>query len=57
MNETSRVEHYPQHPSADYGDKYKLGLAGSHYLLNDTTNLTSYCLINYGELKDIKGCS
>ena len=28
-----------------------------HYFINDDTELTSYCLDNYEELKDIKDCN
>ena len=33
--------------------KYKLGLVDNHYFIDDTTNVTSYCLDNYEEIKDI----
>ena len=28
-----------------------------HYFINGYTELTSYCLDNYGEIKDIKDCN
>ena len=28
-----------------------------HYFINDYTELTSYCLDNYEEIKDIKDCN
>ena len=28
-----------------------------HYFINDYTELTSNCLDNYDEIKDIKGCN
>ena len=56
-NGKCRVEHYPQYPSVEYDEKYKLGLADKHYFINDTTNVTSYCLENYEELKDINECN
>ena len=37
-------------------EKYNLGLVKGHYFINDYTELTSYCLDNYEELKDIKDC-
>ena len=40
---TCRVEHYGK----DYEEKYNLGLVKNHYFINDTTNVTSYCLENY----------
>ena len=55
-NEKCRVEHYPQYPSVEYDEKYKLGLVDNHYFMNDTTNVTSYCLGNE-EIKDVNGCS
>ena len=32
------------------------GLVKGHYFINDYTELTSYCLDNYEEIKDIKDC-
>ena len=49
----SRIEHYGK-----YFDKnYNLGLVKCHHFINDYTELTSYCLANYGEIKDIKDCN
>ena len=49
----SRVEHYGQ----DFDGKCNLGLVKGHYFINDYTALTSYCLENYEEVKDIKDCN
>ena len=46
----SRVEHYGKY----FDGKYNLGLVKGHYFINDYTVLTSYCLENYEEIKDIK---
>ena len=54
-NGKCRVEHYSQYPSVEYYEKYKLGLVDNHYFINGTTNVTSYCLGNYEEMKDISG--
>ena len=34
-----------------------MGLVNGHYFINDYTELTSYCLEHYGEVKDIKHCT
>ena len=34
-----------------------MGLVKGHYFINGYTELTSYCLEHYGEVKDIKGCN
>ena len=34
-----------------------MGLVKGHYFINDYTHLTSYCLENYEEVKDIKDCN
>ena len=34
-----------------------MGLVKGHYFINDYTELTSYCLDNYEEIKDIKDCN
>ena len=47
---TDRVEHYGK----DFDEKYNLGLVKGHYFINGYTKLTSYCLENYEEVKDIK---
>ena len=49
----NRVEHYGK----KYEEKYYLGLVKNHYFINDTTNVTSYCLEHYDEVKDIKQCN
>jgi len=51
--ETNRVEHYGK----DFDEKYNLGLVKGHYFINDYTELTSYCLDHYEEIKDIKDCN
>ena len=53
----SDVEHCPQSPYTEYDEKYNLGLAKSHYFINGSTELTSYCLEHYEEVKDIKDCN
>ena len=55
-NDKCRVEHYPQYPFVEYDKTYKLGLVDNHDLINDTTNVTSYCLENDEEIKDINEC-
>ena len=47
----------PQYPPVEYDEKYKLGLVDNPFLINDTTNLTSYCLGDYEEIEDVKECS
>ena len=49
----SRIEHYGK----DFGEKYNWGLVKSHCFINDYTQLSSYCLDNYEEIKDIKYCN
>ena len=44
----SRIWHYGK----DFWGKYNLGLVKNHYFRNDYTELTSYCLENYEEVKD-----
>ena len=34
-----------------------MGLVKGHYFINDYTELTSYCLDHYEEIKDIKDCN
>ena len=34
-----------------------MGLIKGHYFINDYTELTSYCLEHYEEVKDIKYCN
>ena len=53
-NEKCRVEHYPQYPSVEYDERYRLGLVDNHYFINGTTNVTYYCLESYEEIKDVK---
>ena len=48
----SKIEHYGK----DVDEKCNLGLAKGHYFINDYTELISYCLDNYEEIKDIKDC-
>ena len=49
----SRIEHQGK----DYDGKYNLGFVENHYFLNDYTELTSYSLENYEEIKDLKESS
>ena len=50
----SRVGHYGK----DFDKrKYNLGLVKGHYFINGYTELTSYCLGHYEEIKDIKDCN
>ena len=37
--------------------KYNLGLVKGHYFINGYTELTSYCLEHYGEVKYIEYCN
>ena len=53
----SDVEHYPTCPYIEYNEKYNLGLVKGHYFINDYTELTSYCLEHYEEVKEIKECN
>ena len=53
----SDVEQYPQSPHMEYDEKYNLGLVKGHYFISDYTQLTSYCLENYEEVKYIKDCN
>ena len=52
INGENRAEHYVK----DFDEKCNLGLVKGHYFINDYTELTSYCLENYEEVKDIKDC-
>ena len=52
----SDVEHYPTCPYIEYNEKYNIGLVKGHYFINDYTELTSYCLEHYEEVKEIKDC-
>ena len=52
-----RVMLTPQSPHIEYDEKYNLGLAKGHYFINDYTELTSYSLDIYEEVKDIKDCN
>ena len=45
----SRIKHYGE----DFDEKCNLGLIKNHYFINDYTELTSYCLENYEEVKDL----
>ena len=47
------VEHYGE----EYDEKYNLGLVNNHYFINDTTNVTSYCLEHYDEVKELYECN
>ena len=48
-NGENRVEHYGE----DFDEKCSLGLVKGYNFINDYTELTSYCLENYEEVKDI----
>ena len=49
----SRIEHYCKY----FDEKYNLGLVKGHFFITDYTELTSYCLDNYEEIKVIKDCN
>ena len=53
----SDVDHYPQSPHIEYNEKYNLGLVKNHYFINDYTELTSYSLDNYEQIKDMNDCN
>ena len=36
---------------------YHIGLIDEHYFIHDKTDLTSYCLTNYEEVKHISNCN
>ena len=52
-NGGNRVEHYGK----GFDEKCNLGLVQGRYFINGSTELTSYCLDNYEEIKDIKDCN
>ena len=52
-NGENRVGHYGKY----FDEQCNLGLVKGHYFINDYTELTSYCLDNYEEIKDIKDCN
>ena len=52
-NSGNRVDHY----GTGFDEKCNLGLVNRHYFINGYTQLTSYCLDNYEEIKDIKDCN
>ena len=37
--------------------QYHLGLIDEHYFIIDLTNITSYCLENYEDVKHIDNCN
>ena len=47
------LEHYGKY----FDEKYNVGLVRGHYFINGFTELTSYCLEHYEDVKDIKGCN
>ena len=49
----SDVEHYPTSPHIKYDEAYNIGLVKNHYFINDYTELTTFCLENYDEVKDL----
>ena len=53
----SDVDHCPQSPHIEYDETCNLGLVKGHYFINDYTELTSYSLDNYEEIKDIEDCN
>ena len=53
----SDVEHCPTSPYIKYDEKYNLGLVEGHCFIHGYTELTSYCLGHYKEVKDIKYCN
>ena len=52
-NGGNRVEHYGK----DFDEQCNLGWVKGHYSINDDTDLISYCLGHYEEIKDIKDCN
>ena len=48
-----RVGPYPQ--KTVYAEKYNIGLINNLFV-NDTTNVTSYCLENCDEVNNLKSC-
>ena len=53
----SDSEHYPTCPYIECDEKYNLGLVKGQHFINDYTELTSYCLEHYEEVKYIKYCN
>ena len=51
----SDVEHYPTSPHIKCDGTYNLGLVKNHYFINYYTGLTSFCLENCEEIKDLNG--
>ena len=52
-NGEHRVEHYGKY----FDEKYNLSLVNGHCFINGFTELTSFCLEHYEEIKDIKDCN
>ena len=52
-NGENRVEHYGK----DFDEKCNLGLVKGHYSINDYTELISYSLEHYEEVRGISGCN
>ena len=53
----SDVEHYPTCPYIEYDENYNLGLVKGQFFINDYTELTSYSLKHYEEVRHIKYCN
>ena len=52
---TSRTEKYGD---TIYGDDlYNIGLVDEHYFIVDITEVTTYCIEHYNEVKDIHNCN
>ena len=51
---------HDKHPHTMYGDKSKpmieIGLMEDHYFLVEKVEITSYCINNYDEVKDLEDC-
>ena len=51
---STRVEYYGDKESKE---KYNIGLIDEHYFILEQTNLSSYCLTHYEEIKDMTNCN
>jgi hypothetical protein len=52
---------HDKHPHTMYGDKSKpiieIGIIDDHYFLVEKTKITSFCINNYDEVKDLEDCN